>query len=346
MSARAPADEGNPPTSLLAQLDRACDRYERAWRAGLRPRIEDYVDEVAEEGRPALRRELLMLERAYRHREGDSTRSLDDRPWFLTPGGSEPLFPTERVDRRFAPPPLARPSIAGYEILDELGRGSMGVVYRAWQPRLHRAVALKMVLAGAHADRQRLTRFHTEAEAAARLQHPHIVQIFEVGEHEGLPFLVLEHVEGGSLARKLAGAPLPLREAAALAGTLARAIHHAHQRGVVHRDLKPGNILLMADGAPKVADFGLAKLLIGGGESLTRTGQMLGTPCYMAPEQAGAGARVGPAADVYALGAILYELLTGRPPFRAESSEETIRQVVSEEPVSPSRLRPRLPLDL
>jgi hypothetical protein len=206
--------------------------------------------------------------------------------------------------------------VAGYEILAELGRGGMGVVYQARDQRLGRLVALKMIKSGPDAD---LRRFRTEAEALARLQHPNIVQVFEVGEHAGQPYFSLEYCAGGSLDRKLHGTPLPAPEAARLTETLARAVQAAHERQVLHRDLKPGNVLLAADGTPKVTDFGLAKKLdqkVG----QTHSGAVMGTPSYMAPEQArGDVKQVGPAADVYALGAILYECLTGRPPFRAAS---------------------------
>src|SRR5262245_36787499 len=243
--------------------------------------------------------------------------------------------------------PEALPTIPGYEILSVLGWGGMGVVYRARQQGLHRWVAVKMVHAGAQANPQALARFHVEAEAVARLQHPNIVQIHEVGQHAGSPFLVLELVEGRSLAQWLAGTPQPARQAAELVETLARAIPSAHRQGVVHRDLTPGNILFTADDRPKITDFGLAKLVIGGGDLRTQTGELLGTPSYMAPEQAASRHQaIGAATDVYALGAILYELLAGRPPFKAESPLETIRQVVADEPVPPSRLRPKLPRDL
>jgi predicted ribosomally synthesized peptide with SipW-like signal peptide len=223
----------------------------------------------------------------------------------------------------------------------------MGVVYRAWQKGLNRSVALKMVHAGAQASPQVLARFRVEAEAVARLQHPNIVQIHEVGQHARSPFLVLELVEGRSLAQGLDGTPRPVRPAAELVETLARAIHSAHRQGVVHRDLTPANILLTLDDRPKITDFGLAKLVIGGGDLRTVTGELLGTPSYMAPEQAASRHRaIGAATDVYALGAILYELLIGRPPFKAESALETLRQVVADEPVAPSRLRPKLPRDL
>jgi serine/threonine-protein kinase len=239
------------------------------------------------------------------------------------------------------------PKIPGYEILGVLGWGGMGVVYRAWQTGLGRWVALKMVHAGAQASPQVLARFRVEAAAVARLQHPNIVQVHDVGRHAGAPFLVLELVEGGNLARRVAGAPQPARWAAELAEMLARAIHAAHQQGVVHRDLTPANILLTADGTPKITDFGLAKMLVGGDGLRTVTGELLGTPSYMAPEQAaGRPEAIAATTDVYALGAILYELLAGRPPFKGNSALETLRQVESQEPVAPSRLRGHLPSDL
>jgi WD40 repeat protein len=253
---------------------------------------------------------------------------------------------------------VSRPEIAGYEILGELGHGGMGVVYQARQRVLNRLVAIKMVLGGSLAGQQQLARFHAEAEAVARLQHPNVVAIYEVGTHDGRPYFALEYVPGGSLARKLNGAPLPPREAARLAETLARAVHAAHQRGVVHRDLKPSNILLAQDGTPKIADFGLAKFLdeAASGSNLeahtaaayrTQTGAVLGTPSYMAPEQAlGASRDASPLVDVYALGAILYELLTGRPPFRADSAFDTLVLVRREEPVPVRRLQPTVPRDL
>ncbi len=237
-------------------------------------------------------------------------------------------------------------AVPGYEILGELGRGGMGVVYKARHLKLGRVVALKMILAGGHAGAADLARFKTEAEAVARLQHPNIVQIFEVGEHGGLPFLSLEFCGGGSLDKKLAGTPLPPKEAAALVETLARAVQAAHDKGVVHRDLKPANVLLTEDSTPKITDFGLAKKL-DADAGQTRTGAVMGTPSYMAPEQAGGKtAEMGPACDVYSLGAILYECLTGRPPFKAATTLETLQQVMADDPVPPRQLQPKTPRDL
>jgi formylglycine-generating enzyme required for sulfatase activity len=236
-------------------------------------------------------------------------------------------------------------TVPGYEVIRELGRGGMGVVYQARHLKLNRLVALKMILAGSHAGAADLARFQTEAEAIARLQHPNIVQIHEVGEHEGKPFFSLEFCGGGSLEKKLNGTPLPAQEAAALMETLARAMQAAHEQHVIHRDLKPANVLLTEDGTPKITDFGLAKKLDEAGQ--TGSGAVMGTPSYMAPEQAGGKAgTTGPACDVYALGAILYELLTGRPPFRAPTPLDTLMQVVSDEPVPPGRLQSRTPKDV
>jgi serine/threonine-protein kinase len=231
----------------------------------------------------------------------------------------------------------SRVNVPGFEVLGELGRGGMGVVYRARQTALKRLVALKMILSGIHAGPQELARFRSEAEAVASLQHPNIVQIYEVDQHEGLPYFALEFVDGGSLAQRLDGRPQPARYAAELVETLARAVHHAHQQGIVHRDLKPANILLLVDGTPKIADFGLAKHLdLGSSDGPTRSGVVMGTPSYMAPEQAGDKAKaVGPHTDVYALGAILYELLTGRPPFKADNPLDTVLQVLDHEPEQP-----------
>jgi serine/threonine protein kinase len=239
----------------------------------------------------------------------------------------------------------ARVRIPGYEVLGLLGKGGMGVVYRARQTALDRVVALKMILHAEHAGSAERQRFQAEAEAAARLQHPNIVQVFEVGTHDGLPFLTLEYCSGGSLAQRLDGNPWPIPEASQLVETLAGAAQAAHAARVVHRDLNPANVLLTATGQPKITDFGLAKKL--GEQGRTQTGTVVGTPSYMAPEQAsGKTKEVGPAADIYALGAILYELLTGRPPFKAATPLDTILQVAADEAAPVRRLRPQVPRDL
>jgi formylglycine-generating enzyme required for sulfatase activity len=235
------------------------------------------------------------------------------------------------------------PSIPGYEIEAVLGRGGMGVVYKARHLALKRTVALKMAPLGGQAAPQERARFRREAEAAARLQHPNIVQIHDVGEAGGHPYCALEFVEGGNLAQMLAGRPLPARESARLVETLARAMQLAHSRNVVHRDLKPANVLLTGDGTPKITDFGLARQL-DDDSGQTQAGQVMGTPSYMAPEQAsGSSHAAGPAADVYALGAILYECLSGRPPFRGKTVVETLDQVRTREP---ARLPAGVPADL
>jgi WD40 repeat protein/tRNA A-37 threonylcarbamoyl transferase component Bud32 len=238
------------------------------------------------------------------------------------------------------------PQIEGYEILGRIGHGGMGVVYKARHNKLNRIVALKVVLAGGHASAAELARFQVEARAVAQLQHPNIVQLFDSGQHNNLPFITLELVGGGSLAERLNGTPMQPKEAAALVERLARGVHHAHQNGVVHRDLKPGNVLLATDGTPKLTDFGLAKRAEAG-SGLTASGAVMGTPSYMAPEQAGGKSKhVGPLADVYALGAILYECLTGAPPFRGPTPLDTMMQVASKDPVPPTQLQPKVPRDL
>jgi tetratricopeptide (TPR) repeat protein/tRNA A-37 threonylcarbamoyl transferase component Bud32 len=238
------------------------------------------------------------------------------------------------------------PRIPGYDVEALLGRGGMGVVYKARHRRLNRLVALKMLIAGAYAGPHERARFQREAEAVAGLRHPNIVHVYDVGDHDGWPYFTMELLEGGNLAQALAGTPQPALKAAALLATLAEAVQVAHRGGIVHRDLKPANILLTADGTPRMADFGLARHF-DGEPALTQSDMRMGTPSYMAPEQViGKAGTVGPAADIYALGAVLYETLTGRPPFRGETASETERQVVAEEPVPPGRLNPKVPRDL
>ena len=346
-----------------ARAERACDEMVDRWGRGERVPSEDFLgrwegpvglDEIME----VIYTEYLIREEAREDPLGDLAgrfpeqadrlrrqvamhRSLE----FGTDGGDPagfgdgPVVPGAASEERW-PTPL------GYVIRRILGRGGMGVVYEALQVRLNRVVALKMIRAGVHASAEDRSRFVAEAEAIARLRHPNIVQIHALGDCEGQPYFEMEYVDGGSLADRLDGTPRPPRDASTLVETTARAIHEAHRRGVVHRDLKPSNILLMADGSPKIVDFGLAKL-IGSDSGLTRTDSVLGSPAYMAPEQAtGQAARVGPAADVYALGAIFYEMLTGRQPFVAGTALETLEQVRGAEPIPPSRFRPSLPRDL
>jgi serine/threonine protein kinase len=282
--------------------------------------------------------------------------------------------PATRTDELPTPPTDAEGevSVPGYEIISELGRGGMGVVYKARQRRLDRLVALKMILSGEFASKSDRDRFREEAVKLARVQHPNIVQIYEVSEYEGRPYFAMEYLDGGSLIKEISGQPLTPRIAARLILSLANAVHAAHEKGIVHRDLKPGNILLTAGGLraasergasvhlsstssadvergpiAKITDFGLAKGIDGGGESHTLSNAILGTPSYMAPEQAkGKSKSAGPPADIYALGAILYECLTGRPPFLAPNAIDTIYLVVHEEPVKPSAWDPKLPQDI
>jgi serine/threonine protein kinase len=237
------------------------------------------------------------------------------------------------------------PDVPGYEILSRLGQGGMGVVYKARHQQLNRVVALKMIRAGEHADPDRLARFYVEAEAVARLRHPNLVEIYDLGMANGLPYFVLEYLPGGSLKQLFGQGPQPPRRIAELLAALAQGVHVAHLAGIVHRDLKPANVLLAEDGTAKVTDFGLAKRLELPGQ--TQSGQIIGTPEYMAPEQArGESKSVGPAADIYALGAILYEALTGQPPFRGKGMMETLHKVLGDEPVPPRQLAPSVPADL
>ena len=376
---------------LARRIDEVCRRFEADWREGRQPRIEDYLVDVPDEGRPALRAELEALERELRPSEETVARpeagpptapepqtapnpsTIAEAPTIApgppptspmpgaapssvheeatVPPGNPPRSPHDQPTAAVlgqdpsATPGASEPTriryFGDYEIIREIARGGMGVVFQARQVSLNRPVALKMILAGQLANETDVKRFYTEAEAAANLDHPGIVPIYEVGQHEGQHYFSMGFVEGQSLAQRLADGPLPPREAAALMVKVAEAIEYAHGRGVIHRDLKPANILLDQNGNPRVTDFGLAKKLQGD-SGLTGSGQIMGTPSYMPPEQAG-GKRgeVGPAADVYALGATLYALVTGRPPFQAATAMDTVIQVISDEPVPPRRLNPR-----
>ena len=301
--------------STVRALERVCDRFEAAWQSSLRPSIEDYLADTVGPTAPRLLRELIAVDLVYRRRErratgsprstttGSRTTRRRSRPRFKRASRSDGRAGETRA--RPAAPDESVPTIPGYTVLEELGRGGMGVVFKATAERLNRFVALKMILSGDLASTEAGARFLKEAEAVARLQHPQVVQIFRIGDYHGRPYLEMEYVDGGSLADRLDGRPWKPVEAARLVESLAMAVHHAHLREIVHRDLKPANILLTADGIPKVTDFGLAKSL-GADIGLTRTDSIIGSPSYMAPEQAGGTVRrIGPATDVYSLGAIL-----------------------------------------
>jgi tRNA A-37 threonylcarbamoyl transferase component Bud32/mono/diheme cytochrome c family protein len=312
-------------------IDEVMLRWEAARRQGQRLTVEELCA-----GCPHLTDEVRRRIRAVLEMEGVLGVAEDDpNRTMLTPPGSGTANTTQG--------PL--PTIPGYEVLRVVDRGGMGVVYEARQAALGRRVAVKMISSGRLAAKV-VSRFRLEAEAAARLQHANFVQIFEVGQVDGQPFFSMEYVAGGSLAVQLARQPPSPREAAELTATLARAVQAAHEHGIVHRDLKPANVMLTVDGVPKIADFGLAKRLDHDTDH-THTGEILGTPSYMAPEQAeGHKDRIGPATDVYALGAILYECLTGKPPFQGGTPLASLRQVVGQEPVAPSQLVPSVPRDL
>jgi hypothetical protein len=345
--------------SVQLRLEKVCARFEAAWQAAgsgaAPPRIEDHLAGAAVPERQALLWELLRLELHYRRRRGErpdpgeyTARFPESSP--LIRGALASAGP-DRTLSAVQPAEMAGglpcyPAVPGYAILGELGRGGMGVVYKAMHLALKRIVALKMVLAGGHASPQALARFRIEGEAIARLAHPNIVQVFEVGAHNGLPYCALEFVDGGSLEAKLKGGPLPPDEGARLVRALAAAMHRAHSRNIIHRDLTPANVLLTADGAPKVTDFGLARQLDADGQQ-TLSGAVMGTPSYMAPEQACGGAHeAGPSADVYALGAILYACLTGRPPFQGATQLEVLEKVRNQEPIPLRALHLGVPRDV
>jgi predicted Ser/Thr protein kinase len=368
---------GDLPENELLHVEEQCNRFEDAWKAWPRrprPSLEEYLAGVTGPAFTVLLCELLHLELAYRRRHHEVPtlaeylpRIPDREPLLrevfagmgllesvappsvtvtLPPGNIVPGSQQAEAAAPAGSGSRAEVSIPGYEVLGELGKGAMGVVYKACEISLNRLVALKMIKDD-FPDEQERERFRREAKAVARLEHPNIVRVYRFEEPEaGRPYFVMELVEGSDLAKRLDAGPLAPREAAELVEVLARAVHHAHQCGIVHRDLKPGNVLLTAARTPKVSDFGLAKHL-DLQTSLAPSGAVIGTPSYMAPEQAGGKTKqVGPAADVYALGVILYECLTGRPPFRAATLLETLEQVCTQEPVPVRQLQPRTPRDL
>lgn len=357
-----------------AKIEAVCDVFERALADGLKPQIADFLDQIAPGLRGDLLRELIRIDCVHRRAIGESPQIADYAGQFpeltnelvsmLSAASDNSQFamtvsyqveespadscrsPTVIGSRNGNSAANPRADFGDYHIEGEIARGGMGVVYRARHSKLNRTVALKMILAGRLASEDVVKRFYSEAEAAARLDHSGIVSIYEIGRLEDQHFFSMAFVDGGSLAAKVKQGPLPPIDAAQLLKTISGAVQYAHERGVIHRDLKPANVLLDREGHPKVTDFGLAKLM-DQESGLSSSGDILGTPSYMAPEQAsGRIHEVGPLADVYSLGAILYCLLTGRPPFQAATLLETLQQVKEVEPVSVRLLNPAVPLDL
>jgi eukaryotic-like serine/threonine-protein kinase len=364
----------------LHEIDAICDRFESAWRAGRRPDLASFLSEAPPGGLALLFRDLLNLDLEFRVKSGETLDAQSyiqkfpeladhvdaafalrrDNPSLTRLGQrtdwaggstvsslnkSDPAIEASPWDQ-FTMGAAATPVVRGYEILDELGRGGMGIVFKAHQVALNRAVALKMIKSGGFASEAELLRFQNEAEAVARLDHPHIVPIYEVGRHLGRHYFSMKLIAGKSLDRRLGDFIADFRQGARVTATVARAVHHAHQRGILHRDLKPANILLDEQGEPHVTDFGLARQIEGNGE-LSESGTPVGTPSYMAPEQAsGDKGALSTATDVYGLGTILYALLAGRAPFAGTTVHETLDKVRNSSPELPSRVNKRVPRDL
>lgn len=330
------------------QIEQICDEFEAAWKAGQQPKLESFLRLAKGRFREALLSQLLPLELEYRWRAGEMPRAAEYELRFpsLTKVDEHIAAARREAFKLNGNDQLLPERIGEYRLLRLIGRGGMGVVYEALHERLDRRVALKMLSRMSLADTVARERFRREAEATAKLSHPNIVQVFEVGEHQGQPFLALEYVPGPSLAEQWTQARQSPREAAQLVEQLARAIHYAHQQGIVHRDLKPGNVLISPD-RPKITDFGLAVPLES--SDLTITGEIVGTPDYMSPEQASGKSSqrvVGKASDVYALGAILYSAVTGRPPFQGATALDALELVRSHDPILPTRINPSVPRDL
>jgi tetratricopeptide (TPR) repeat protein len=335
------------PRSEALRAEQVCSRFEAAWQNGsARPSLEGFLQGWEDPSGAALLCELLWLELAYRRRQGERPAPAEYLPRFP---GKEAL-----VHGVFAETNPARAAVVpGYEILGPLGQGGMGTVYKARQLSANRTVALKVIrtdrlnlLDSEEERRQWVARFHREAEAVARLDHPHIVPLYEVGEHAGQPFFSMRLVEGSNLAAEAERLSRDPRTAAGLVAQVARALHHAHQRQILHRDLKPHNILTDGDGRPHVTDFGLARRLEAPPAEGTLPGGIVGTPAYMAPEQVRAERGLTTAVDVYGLGAVLYHLLTGRPPHQHESTFQTLTDVLEKDPPAPRSLNPRVERDL
>jgi eukaryotic-like serine/threonine-protein kinase len=355
------ATHSPPDLATLRAVNAACERFEAAWRQGLQPRIEDAIASAAEADRVFLLGELVALEVELKREQGERPAPSHYSVRFpeyasalaLAWSGEAETEPAadEGPDATIvfpsappAPVELAEPSkFDKYEILGVLGRGGMGIVYKAWQKDLKRLVAIKMIHA-VHIDSPEMARrFEEEARCAGGLQHPSIVRVHEAGQYQGRPYFAMEYLAGSGLDQVLKDGPVDPKEAARLVATIALAVGYLHEKRVIHRDLKPSNILMDGRGRPFVTDFGLMKLLEEDSNA-TSSGAVLGTPSHMAPEQAaGRLDRVGPLSDVYGLGAILYSLLTGRPPFHAPTQMETLVQVIEGEPIPAGRLRPGLP---
>jgi tetratricopeptide (TPR) repeat protein/tRNA A-37 threonylcarbamoyl transferase component Bud32 len=352
------SDEVSLPLPALERIETACLEFEAAWKKGSNPPIEEYLGSAQGPERTELLRELLLLELDYRNHS-------DEHP---TPDEYQARFPqdsqlvsdvfeklsTDAAVAETSPFPSALPTaeqtlpcqFGDYELLEEIAHGGMGVVYKARQISLNRIVAVKMILRGQLAGEADVKRFHTEAEAAANLQHPGIVAIHEVGVHEGQHYFSMDYVEGQSLAALVRESPLPAKKAAAYVQTIAEAVHYAHEQGILHRDLKPSNVLIDANDQPRITDFGLAKR-IEDDSDLTATGDILGTASYMSPEQAsGRVKELNRTSDVYSLGAVLYELLTDQPPFRGPTVLDTLFMVRQTEPIAPRITAPHIPRDL